>query len=1140
MKLDPHMEGPATQESYEFLYRKALPTEEARSIPAEWNATSAPFPQDKGIHQLVEDQVRRTPQATAAVYEGESLSYQALDRRVETLARVLARKGVGAACLVPLCLERSLEMVVGILGILKAGGAYVPLEPDLPDDRLAYLIRDTGARIVLAQSRLVERLARLAGEQVKVIAIDGDWERQEREEGEEPRSAAGSPTDPVYVIYTSGTTGRPKGVVLEHRALCNRIHWMQQAYPLGPEDRILQKTPYSFDVSGWEFFWPLTTGASLVLARAGGHKDPHYLRELIQRAKITVLHFVPSMLRIFLETESGGGCPSLKKVICSGEALPVPLKDLFFEHFPDVELHNLYGPTEAAIDVTAYRCRKEDRLVPIGKPIANTRIYMVDGGLKPVPLGDTGELCIGGDCLARGYLNQPELTAEKFVDNPLEPGARMYRTGDLARWLPDGNIEYLGRADSQIKIRGNRVELGEIEAVLQEQDGVGACAVVTTGGEHENLKLAAYVVPDPRRAAGVCHQLRLSGEGRLGAIALQALENGLEVAHLNASETEFLYREIFEQRAYRRHGIRLEDGDTVLDVGANIGLFSLSLCLDRERLRIHAFEPIPEIHRVLEVNAELFGGGWTAHAYGLSDAPGAADFTYYPHLSMVSGAAANTAEEMAVVRSVFLREQGGALKDAAPEEIDGLIRNRLESRTVRCELRTLSDVIREHQIEVIHLLKIDVEKMEEWVLRGIQDSDWAKIRQLVIEVHDADGRLERIAGLLTGKGFEVATDRDEVLGASRIFQVYARKACDARAAYEAYEARAACARTERVADPSRQTRWQGQAAFIRRLREGLQAKVPDYMVPAAIVPLEQLPLTANGKIDRKALSSRELAAPGRKKRAPHRSEIEERLTGIWEELLGIVDIGAEDGFFELGGNSLLAVRAADRISKEFGCRYTVVSFLQHGRIREISDYLVAQQESKRGAEAPAEGTRKAVPSPRLSDPEAVEAVLNRHLSIRRSAVVNRSDGHGGETMVAFVVPNEDFFRARNAAKGSKDRLDQWISVWEQNYQPILGGEPSSTERVNSIGYVRSDSGVPIPEAELREGIELVVRQLSRLVVIVIGMLMANFIEWLAQLWSTLMEQLNGGTMVNSTEETDLQLWPQMVLKCGIIMVNSIG
>jgi amino acid adenylation domain-containing protein/FkbM family methyltransferase len=1018
---------------------------------------------------LVEEQVRRTPEAAAVVFGNETLSYRALDRRAEVLARILTRREAGGTCLVPLCLERSLEMVAGILGVLKAGSAYVPLEPGYPDDRLAYLVQDTGARIILTQARFEERLRRICGNRVEVLAIDGDWQEKEREAaGQELREGGGKATDPVYVIYTSGTTGRPKGVVLEHRALCNRIWWMQQAYELGADDKVLQKTPYSFDVSGWEFFWPLIAGASLVMARPDGHKDPQYLRELIRSAHISVLHFVPSMLGAFLLGGDGGGCPSLRKVICSGEPLPVGLKDLFFEHFPDLELHNLYGPTEAAIDVTAYRCRKEDRLVPIGKPIANTQIYIVDEGLSPVPAGSTGELCIGGDGLARGYLNQPELTAGKFVDNPFQPGTRIYRTGDLARWLPDGNIECLGRLDQQIKIRGNRVELGEIEAVVLEQEGAGSCAVVAAG-EGESLKLVAHVVPDARRAAGVYHQLRMTRQAQWGGMELRALENGLEIAHLNASETEFLYREIFKNKAYLRHGIRLQDGDCVLDVGANIGLFSLAVFLAHDRLKIHAFEPIPEIHRALAMNAGLMGEGWVAHACGISDVSGAADFTYYPHLSMVSGAAANQAEEAAVVRSVLLREPGGAGASLGVSEMDELIQNRLTSRTVRCELRTLSQVIRENQLGTIHLLKIDAEKMEERVLRGIGESDWGKIRQLVIEVHDSEGRLERINKLLAGKGYEVVIDQDELLGSSRIYQVYAWRAPVPEGS---------------VGDPSRVSRWQGPLEFARRIREGLRRKLPDYMVPAMIVPWEQLPVTANGKLDRQALAQRGIAAPAQrgiaapaqKKRSLPRSEIEARLTGIWEELLGLVDIGTEDGFFELGGNSLLAVRAADRISKEFGCRYSVALFLQQGRIREIGEYLAALQEAEAepGA-AVAKAPKKSAPGG-TPEAESVESVLNRHPSVRQGVVVSRRDEQGRETSVAFVIPDEEYFRARNATKAAKERLDQWISVWERNYQPILGGEASSTERVNSIGYVRSDSGEPIPEEELREGIEKTVQQ----------------------------------------------------------------
>lgn len=1082
MKSASQMDGRVTPEGCIQLERSALSPEEAHRVLVEWNRTDALYPEGKILHQLFEEQTGRTPQAIAVIFKGKSLTYRALDRRAEILASILSGRGVESSCLVPLCLERSLEMMIGILGILKAGGAYVPLESDLPDERLTFLLQDTGAKIVLTQTRFVDRLARLGGGQVEVMAIDWDWEQKEKEEKDLIReNRRVSPTDPVYVIYTSGTTGRPKGVLLEHRALVNRIHWMQQTYQLESEDRVLQKTPYSFDVSGWEFFWPLTTGACLVFAKPGGHKDPQYLRHLIQNSGITVCHFVPSMLRIFLSTGERGGCPSLKKVICSGEPLPVTLKDSFFEQFPDRELHNLYGPTEAAIDVTAYPCRREDRIVPIGKPIANTRIYILDGELKPVPVGSTGELCIGGVGLARGYLNQPELTAEKFVASPFQAGARIYRTGDLARWLPDGNIECLGRADHQIKIRGNRVELGEIESVILEQEGVSACAVVAAGGEHEHLRLAAYVAPHERQAAGVYHQLRQSRQGRLDGIKLHALGNGLEVAHLNASETEFLYREIFVNGGYLRHGIRLEDGDCALDVGANIGLFSLQLFLARERLRIHAFEPIPEIHRLLAVNADLFGGAWTSHACGLSDAAGTADFTYYPHLSMVSGGAASQDEEVAVVRSVILREQGSALPGVAPEEIEGLLRHRLISRTVQCELRTVSDVIREQQLEVIHLLKIDVEKMEERVLGGIGEDDWGKIRQIVIEAHDTGGRLERITRLLAEKGYQVETEQEELLGASRIFQVYARQAGLPAKSKAAWRPESESQQNDLISAAGehggrKTAAWIGRAEYVRRIRDGLRAKLPDYMIPAVVAPLEQLPLTSNGKIDRKALARVEPARPVRPAGAMPRSAIEERLAGIWEELLGLVEIGSEEGFFELGGNSLLAVRAADRISREFGCQYPVALFLQHARIREMSDYLEARQALKRTPDIPMDHSGNGQGVLSSSDVKAVEAVLNRHPSVRRSVVVNRSDGPNGGTITAFVVPNEDYFRARNAAKPARSRLDPWVSVWEQNYQPILNGVASSAERLNGIGYTRSDTGAPIPEEELRENIDLVVRQ----------------------------------------------------------------
>ena len=433
---------------------------ERRQLLVEWNQTRIEYPRSRCLHELIEEQVERAPDATAVIFEGKKLTYRQLDERANQLARYLQRLGVGPDTLVSICVERSLEMVVGLLGILKAGGAYVPMDPEYPKERLAFMLADAGAPILLTQSSLQGILPAHTG---KVVRLDADWPLITRESaGRIPSSARAEHL--AYMIYTSGSTGRPKGAMNTHVAIVNRLLWMQDAYRLTPSDRVLQKTPFSFDVSVWEFFWPLLTGAKLVVALPGAHRDAAYLADLIRKEEITTIHFVPSMLSAFLEAQGLElSCASLKRVICSGEALPYELQQRFFSILP-AELHNLYGPTEAAVDVTYWACQRKSplRTVPIGRPIANTQIYILDRHLQPTPIGVPGELHIGGIGLARGYFNRTELTAEKFIPDPFksEPGARLYKTGDLARYLPDGAIEYLRRMDHQVKIRGFRIELG--------------------------------------------------------------------------------------------------------------------------------------------------------------------------------------------------------------------------------------------------------------------------------------------------------------------------------------------------------------------------------------------------------------------------------------------------------------------------------------------------------------------------------------------------------------------------------------------------------------------------------------------------------------------------------------------------------
>lgn len=461
----------------------------------EWNHTHFDYSQDQCIHQLFAEQVETTPEAIALVFEDTALTYQQLDQKANQLAHYLQKLGVGTEVLVGICVERSLEMVIGILGILKAGAAYVPIDPEYPSERLAYMLEDSQVQVLLTQEKL---LTQISHHHIKTVCLDSDWQ-EIAQEATSNLTCSVQGENLAYVIYTSGSTGKPKGAMNTHQGIYNRLLWMQTAYKLNAADRVLQKTPFSFDVSVWEFFWPLLNGASLVMAKPGGHGDRSYLIDLICKEQITTLHFVPSMLQVFLDGEDVQKCTSIKRVICSGEALPLNLQTRFFQRF-NCELHNLYGPTEAAIDVTFWQCQKHNPwpTVPIGQPISNIQIYILDSHLQPVPVGIPGELYIGGAGLARGYWHRPELTAEKFIPHPFinHPNQRLYKTGDLGRYLPDGNIEYLGRIDHQVKIRGFRIELEEIEAQLSAYSQIRETVVIVREDEPGEKSLVAYVSPD--------------------------------------------------------------------------------------------------------------------------------------------------------------------------------------------------------------------------------------------------------------------------------------------------------------------------------------------------------------------------------------------------------------------------------------------------------------------------------------------------------------------------------------------------------------------------------------------------------------------------------------------------------------------
>jgi amino acid adenylation domain-containing protein len=483
------LEGIAADPERRISELPLLSPSERHQALVEWQGAQTPDSGRDLAHDGFEEQARRRPEAVAVVFEGEPLTYGELNRRANRLAWRLRRLGVGLESRVGICLERSLEMVVALLAVLKAGGAYVPLDPTHPPERLSWLWEDSRAVVLLARRGTVE----LGVPSTRVVDPAEESLLEEREENPSP---AAEQDHLVYVLYTSGTTGRPKGVMVPHRGVVNHLRWRQAEYGLSESDCLVHKAPLGFDASVWELLWPLSAGARLIVARPGGHQDVSYLVDLIRSERVTFLHAVPSLLRVLVEEPGLKECTSLRWVTTGGEPLPREVRERFFA-VSTAELLHGYGPTEASIGVTYAPCeRGSGQPTALGRPIANVEIYLTDRELSPVPLGVAGELCIGGVCLARGYLGRPELSAERFIPHPWSgmPGARLYRSGDLVRRRAEGGLEFLGRIDHQVKVRGIRIEPAEIESVLSTHPGVREAVVLAREAQDGDKRLVAYVV----------------------------------------------------------------------------------------------------------------------------------------------------------------------------------------------------------------------------------------------------------------------------------------------------------------------------------------------------------------------------------------------------------------------------------------------------------------------------------------------------------------------------------------------------------------------------------------------------------------------------------------------------------------------
>jgi len=881
----------------------------------------------KLAHELFEEQAARTPNRLAVVCLGKELKYGELNARANQLATSLRARDVGPNTLVAISLERSLEMVVAILAVMKAGGAYLALDPAYPQERLEFMIADSQPALCLTNSQLAARLETF---HIPTILLDAPLQAATGQRAS--KSSQHSARDLAYIIYTSGSTGKPKGVMISRGNLAHYVRSMQGATSVNASDVYLHTASISFSSSVRQLMLPLSIGASVVIATTDEIANPVELFMTIKQRGVTVIDVVPSYWRSCVNALQSLPTTTRAELLRNDLRLILSASEPLLSDVPkawrvelnhQAQLINMLGQTETTGIVTTHPIlpTEDDRVsvVPLGRPISDVRIYLLDEQLRRVAHGEAGEICIGGPTVGLGYLNQPELTAEKFPFDPFSivADARLYRTGDLGQLSADGTLEFKGRIDNQTKIRGHRVEPAETESVLLEHKGVREVVVIAREDQPGNSRLVAYVAPQDLAAPVI------NGRERY------RLPNNMAVVQQNKHETDFFYQQIFVDQTNFKHGITLPEGACVFDVGANIGFFTLFVQQIWKNMRVLAFEPIPAIFETLRLNTSLYGKPEGADTKlfqcGLAETSGEVEFTFYPNSTSQSGRYGDEADEREVLRSIIgnVKPEGVGQSD---QYLEALVESRVNGEKIACRLRTLSEVIREEGIERIDLLKIDVEKSELDVLAGIADADWQKIQQIVIEAHDVDGHLARLVQLLSDRGYRVIAEQDEYLNGSSLYNVYATRlhadATQERAPYE----------VPTVAD---------SIISVGELRRYLQTKLPDYLVPAEIVLLENLPRLPNGKVDRQALKEIE-RRPVRttEENAAPLSPVEAQLAQIWSDVLKREAVSPSDNFFDLGGDSILVMQIVSRAARA-GLRLTPRLIFKHQTIAELASNLAA-------------------------------------------------------------------------------------------------------------------------------------------------------------------------------------------------------
>lgn len=868
------------------------------------------------VHVLFEQQASKTPHNTALQLGNQTLTYIELNQRADALAHYLQTQGVVAKQFVALAFDPSFEQIISVLACFKLGAAYVPLDLRVPKKYLNNVLVQVQPSVILTLNQHINLLET----SFPVIKLDEMYE--DILCSSKVINSTVSVNDLAYIIFTSGSTGQPKGVMIPHANIFNLLTATKDIYHFNQHDVTALFHSYAFDFSVWEMWIALAYGGKLILLPHAISSSIEDFHNLIQQEKITVLNQTPSafyQLSLYQRSKLSLENNALRLLILGGETLDPTRLEYWLKTYPNCRAFNMYGITEVTVhasyqEITLAHTNHFTSL--IGKALPGYELFILNEQLQIAQPGEVGEIYVGGKGLAQGYYQQDELNQRCFIQHIFHQNSnlKLYKSGDLARYTPDGNIEFLGRSEHQAKIRGHRVDLSGVNYVLQQHEGVD---FAHTHLDEQN-QLHAYLVPSKQNAFFIYQLAKLWRAYNKFCV----LPNGLTIAHLNQNETNYLYEEIFVRQDYLLAHLNIRQGDCIVDVGANIGMFSLLVNLLAKNLTTYAIEPIKDTFDILQLNGSLYGFNIHCFNMALSHYCGQTTFTHYPQLSILSGAFADKAEDKKTILHYLHNIQQNDFQN-----LSEILDEKLISEQQVCETKTLSRFMEEKSIDHIDLLKIDVEKSELSILEGIQAKDWKKIKQIIVEVHDTEKKIDRVIGLLKQNGFHCEIYQDAFLSNTALFTVFATR----YSVQESYPKNISLPQT-----------WNNVPDFVESIKTFLRQKLPEYMIPMEFHFMENIKRNQNGKIDfdfheNSLLSMTTSLLPTTDLPV---SDIEKILCDIWSDVLGKTIQQTQQNFFDLGGNSLLLIQVYTRINDLFPNQIRAVDLFKYTTIKLLAEYLM--------------------------------------------------------------------------------------------------------------------------------------------------------------------------------------------------------